>query len=142
MIESEKFGAPPASVPLRKRPHFDSYKNMESIEQVVKALRALAQESRLNVFRLLVEAGEEGVPAGEIAEVLEIAPATMSFHLKELVTAGLVDQQREGRSIIYSLNVESISSLMEFLLHDCCQGRPELCQPDFGKSCKPKSKRR
>ena len=113
---------------------------METIKQAVKVLGALAQESRLNVFRLLVKAGEEGVPAGEIAEELDIAPATLSFHLKELVSAGIVDQQREGRSIIYSLNVESISALMEFLMHDCCQGRPELCQPDLGKSCKPRQR--
>lgn len=122
--------------------YFDIYRTMESIEQAVKSLSALAQESRLNVFRLLAAAGEEGVPAGEIAKELEIAPATLSFHLKELVASGLIDQQREGRSIIYALNVQSISSLMEFLMNDCCQGRPELCQPDFGKSCKPKSKRR
>lgn len=115
---------------------------MESIEQAVKSLSALAQESRLNVFRLLAATGEEGVPAGEIAKELEIPPATLSFHLKELVASGLIDQRREGRSIIYALNVQSISSLMEFLMNDCCQGRPELCQLDVGKSCKPKSKRR
>lgn len=120
--------------------YFDSYRNMETTGQAVKALSALAQESRLNAFRLLVTAGEEGMAAGEIAEQLEVPPATLSFHLKELAAAELINQVRDGRSIIYSLNVDSISSLMEFLMHDCCQGRPELCQPDFSghsKSGKP-----
>ena len=104
------------------------------ITQVVKALSALAQESRLNAFRLLVCAGEEGMAAGEIAEELDVPPATLSFHLKELANAGLISQVRSGRSIIYSLKVESMNSLMEFLMQDCCQGRPELCQPEFGAS--------
>jgi DNA-binding transcriptional ArsR family regulator len=102
------------------------------ITQAVKALSALAQESRLNAFRLLVCAGAEGLAAGEIAEELDVPPATLSFHLKELTNAGLISQARSGRSIIYSLKVESMSSLMEFLMQDCCQGRPELCQPEFG----------
>ncbi len=102
------------------------------ITQAVKALSALAQESRLNAFRLLVCAGEEGMAAGEIAEELNVPPATLSFHLKELANAGLISHVRSGRSIIYSLKVESMSSLMEFLMRDCCQGRPELCQPKFG----------
>ena len=101
------------------------------IKQAVRALGALAQESRLNAFRLLACAGEEGMAAGEIAEQLEVPAATMSFHLKELAAAGLIDQQREGRSIIYSLNVQAMSSLMAYLMDDCCQGRPELCQPEF-----------
>jgi len=117
------------------------------ITQVVKALSALAQESRLNAFRLLVCAGEEGMAAGEIAEELDVPPATLSFHLKELANAGLISQERSGRSIIYSLKVESMSSLMEFLMQDCCQGRPELCQPKFvsknvGCSSSKKKKRK
>ena len=104
------------------------------ITQAVKALSALAQESRLNAFRLLVCAGEEGVAAGEIAEELGVPAATLSFHLKELTNAGLISQERSGRSIIYSLEAESMRSLMEFLMQDCCQGRPELCQPEFGKN--------
>lgn len=75
--------------------------------------------------------------AGEIAEQLGIPPATLSFHLKELTSAGLLGQKRNGRSIIYSLDVEAMRELMEFLMHDCCQGRPELCQLQLPQ---PKSK--
>lgn len=109
---------------------------MKTTDQVVKALGALAQESRLNAFRLLVTAGEEGMPAGEIAEQLGTPPATLSFHLKELSAAGLIERNREGRSIIYSINTDAIGGLMDFLMRDCCQGRPELCQPDFLKKRK------
>ncbi|MDA1162182.1 MAG: metalloregulator ArsR/SmtB family transcription factor [Planctomycetota bacterium] len=101
------------------------------INQAVRALAALAQESRLEAFRLLVRAGTDGMPAGKIAEELEVAPATLSFHLKELSNAGLVEQRREGRSIIYSLQVEAMQSLLAFLVEDCCQGQPHLCEPAF-----------
>lgn len=97
------------------------------IKQAVKSLTALAQESRLRVFRLLVPAGEEGIAAGEIAEELGIPSATLTFHLKELAHAGLVESRREGRSIIYSLRVCGMRELLEFLAKDCCQGRPQLC---------------
>lgn len=96
-------------------------------KQAVKALAALAQESRLKTFRLLVRAGTDGLPAGRIAERLDVPPATLSFHLKELANAGLVTDRREGRSIIYSLNIERMRGLLSFLMADCCQGRPELC---------------
>ena len=102
---------------------------MKTIEQAVKSLSALAQRSRLKAFRLLVQAGDEGIAAGEISEQLGIPPATLSFHLKELAAAGLVEQSKDGRSVIYSLNTDAIAGLMEFLMEDCCQGRPELCQP-------------
>ena len=101
------------------------------IKQAVKAMSALAQESRLKVFRHLVTCGEEGLPAGQIAECLGIPAATMSFHLKELTNAGLIDQHRDGRSLIYSLNVEAMRALFGYLMEDCCQGRPELCQPNY-----------
>lgn len=101
------------------------------ITDAVKSLAALAQESRLNTFRLLVRVGEDGMAAGDIATELEVPPATLSFHLKELAAAGLITQERQGRSIIYSLNASRMSDLMGFLMHDCCQGRPELCQPDL-----------
>lgn len=130
---SERQGARqfPLCLTLDMAQHFDTCKNMK-INQAVKSLGALAQESRLNAYRLLVCAGEEGMAAGEISDRLKIPPATLTFHLKELVNAGLISQQRLGRSIIYSLNPESMSALIEFLMQDCCQGRPELCQPEFG----------
>jgi ArsR family transcriptional regulator len=97
------------------------------IKQAVVALTALAQESRLRVFRLLVPAGSVGMPAGEIAERLELPPATLTFHLKELSHAGLVESRRAGRSIIYSLRCAGMNELLTFLAEDCCQGQPELC---------------
>ena len=109
--------------------HYDIYRNMETIEQAIKSLSALAQESRLKVFRLLVRAGALGIPAGEISDQLGIPPATLSFHLKELSSSGLINQSKKGRCVIYSMNAEAIGALMEFLMQDCCQGRPELCQP-------------
>ena len=99
--------------------------------QAVKALAALAQETRLSVFRVLVEAGEEGMSAGELAQQLEVPAATLSFHLKELAATELIAQSRDGRSLIYSLRPDVMNELLRFLMEDCCQGRPELCQPDF-----------
>lgn len=104
------------------------------LKQAVIALTALAQESRLRVFRLLVPAGVEGLPAGEIADRLGVPTATLSFHLKELTHAGLIESRREGRSIIYSLRCEGMSELLTFLAKDCCRGQPELC----GTPCAPK----
>jgi len=97
------------------------------IKQAVTALTALAQESRLRVFRLLVPTGEAGLPAGVIAERLGIPSAPLTFHLKELCPAGLVESRRESRSIIYSLRVEGMRDLLKFLARDCCKGQPELC---------------
>lgn len=97
------------------------------MKQAVIELTALANESRLRIFRLLVSTGEEGLAAGAIAEELTIPPATLTFHLKELVHAGLVESRREGRSIIYSLEVDGMRELLTFLSKDCCQGQPELC---------------
>ena len=108
------------------------------VKTAVTALTALAQESRLRIFRLLVQAGETGLAAGEIGEELDIPAATLTFHLKELSHAGLIDSQREGRSIRYALRVEGIRDLLNYLLHDCCKGRPELCGAG---GCAPKRKR-
>ncbi|OFZ90318.1 MAG: transcriptional regulator [Betaproteobacteria bacterium RIFCSPLOWO2_12_FULL_62_58] len=98
----------------------------------VRALGALAQESRLKIYRLLVRAGPEGIAAGTIAEKLGLPPATLSFHLKELNHAGLVTSRQEGRFVIYSANFESMLKLVGFLTENCCGGNvcgPELLPP-------------
>ena len=98
-------------------------------QAAVAALSALAHASRLEAFRLLVEVGPAGLAAGELATRLGVAPPTLSFHLAQLVQAGLIESRREGRSILYALRVGSIQALLEFLTRDCCKGRPELCPP-------------
>lgn len=95
----------------------------------VKRLSALAQDSRLAVFRLLVKAGPEGLPAGEIARALEITPNTLSAQLTILANAGLATSRRDGRSIIYAAGYDGMSELLVYLMEDCCQGRPEVCAP-------------
>jgi DNA-binding transcriptional ArsR family regulator len=106
--------------------YFHDYGNME-IKQAVAALGALAQDTRLAIFRLLVEAGPEGMPAGQISEMLGVAPATLSFHLKELSHAGLAHARSEGRFIFYSADFERMAALMTFLTQNCCRGMPEEC---------------
>lgn len=96
---------------------------------IIRRLTALAQETRLAIYRLLVPAGEGGLPAGVIAERLGVSPATLSFHLKELERAGLLQARREGRSIYYAADYDGMRDLLSFLAEDCCQGRPELCAP-------------
>ena len=88
----------------------------------VAALAALAQDSRLDVFRLLVQAGPDGMAAGEVAERLEISPATLSFHLAQLRHAGLIGMRRDGRSLIYSADYDGMNELMGFLTENCCGG--------------------
>jgi ArsR family transcriptional regulator, arsenate/arsenite/antimonite-responsive transcriptional repressor len=95
----------------------------------IKRLSALAQESRLEVFRLLVRAGPAGVAAGEIARALDIPPNTLSSQLTILANAGLIASRRDGRSIIYAADYNSMSALLVYLVEDCCQGRPEVCSP-------------
>ena len=92
------------------------------IKIALAALAALAQETRLDVFRLLVRAGPEGVPAGRIGSVLELPSATLSFHLKELKSAGLVRCDRQGRSRIYSPDFAAVNELIAFLSENCCRG--------------------
>ena len=99
------------------------------IKKATSALAALAQENRLSVFRLLVRAGTSGLPAGDIAEALDIRHNTLSTHLAILTRAGLLRSRREGRSIVYSVDFEGTRSLLAFLLEDCCQGAPEICSP-------------
>ena len=101
---------------------------MES-SSALRKLSALAQESRLAVFRLLVKSGEQGVAAGEIARALQITPNTLSAQLVILANAGLVTSRRQGRSIIYAADYASMSGLLLYLMEDCCQGRPEVCAP-------------
>jgi ArsR family transcriptional regulator len=100
-------------------------------EDAIESLSALAHPGRLAVFRLLVKAGAEGMPAGEIARTLDAPANTMSTQLAILTRAGLIQFRRESRSIIYSADYQEISGLIGFLMQDCCQGRPEVCAPLF-----------
>ena len=122
---------------------------MES-KNVIAALAALAQESRLAIFRLLVQAGPQGISVGRIGEQLArldaaTAPATLSFHLKELSHAGLIESRQEGRFIFYSANYMAMNALMAFLTENCCAGLscceplPRVLKTKLSKS-KPKSK--
>lgn len=99
---------------------------MES-EAAILALAALAQQTRLEVFRLLVKHEPAGLPSGEVARHLAVPQNTMSSHLGTLTRAGLVRNERQSRSIIYRANLETAQRLVTFLLNDCCAGRPEIC---------------
>lgn len=102
--------------------------NMETT-QAVSALSALAHEGRLTIFRELVQAGPEGLAAGEVGRRMGLAPSTMSASLAVLAHAGLVTSRRDGRSIIYAAAYDRMGGLLSFLVQDCCNGRPEVCQP-------------
>lgn len=91
--------------------------------EIVTALTALAQASRLAIFRLLVQAGKEGMPAGKIAGALNIPPSSLSFHLKELLHAGMILQRQEGRFLIYSAHYEQMNALLAYLTDNCCNGK-------------------
>ena len=99
------------------------------MKAAISRLAALAQESRLEVFRLLVRAGPDGVAAGDIARGLDITPNTLSAQLNILSNAGLIASRREGRSIIYAAQYDTMSELLRYLMEDCCQGRAEVCAP-------------
>src|ERR1700726_2266136 len=99
----------------------------------VAALAALAQDNRLDVFRLLVQAGPQGLSAGEIAGALELAPNTLTFHFDRLRAAGLVTVRRDGRSMIYAARYETMNALLDYLTENCCGGAP--CAPAV--ECKP-----
>ncbi|MGB5210639.1 MAG: helix-turn-helix domain-containing protein [Gammaproteobacteria bacterium] len=102
----------------------------------VNALSALAHPLRLRVFRMLVAAAPEGVPAGNIAENLGVAASSLSFHLSQLQQAGLVTATRQQRFILYATDIGATRGLIEFLTADCCGGRPELCgQPGLKPTC-------
>ncbi|HEV7258692.1 MAG TPA: metalloregulator ArsR/SmtB family transcription factor [Bosea sp. (in: a-proteobacteria)] len=98
-------------------------------ENVILALAALAQSTRLDVFRLLVSAEPEGLPAGEVARRLEVPHNTMSSHLNILSRAGLVRSERFSRSIVYRADLDALRAVLAFLLKDCCGGRSEICAP-------------
>ncbi len=98
--------------------------------QAVQALGALAQESRLRIFRLLVQAGPEGKAAGQIGEKLDLPPATLSFHLAGLTRAGLAQSRQEGRFVIYSADFQAMNALVGYLSENCCSGR--ACAPSTG----------
>jgi ArsR family transcriptional regulator, arsenate/arsenite/antimonite-responsive transcriptional repressor len=100
---------------------------MEKLDAIA-ALAALAQESRLDIFRLLVQAGINGLPAGQIGEKLGLPSATLSFHLNQLKQAGLVTFRREGRSLIYAAEYPAMNALLAYLTENCC-GRDDVCAP-------------
>jgi DNA-binding transcriptional ArsR family regulator len=114
------------------------------IDSAVAALAALAQETRLSIFRLLVEAGPEGISAGRIGETLEVPAATLSFHLKELARARLVSTRQERQFIYYAVDFERMADLMTFLTQNCCRGMPEkwlsVVETALGRCCPPKLK--
>jgi DNA-binding transcriptional ArsR family regulator len=98
-------------------------------QDAVAALAALAQDNRLDVFRLLVQAGPEGMPAGAVADALNLAPNTLTFHFDRLRLARLVTARRDGRSMIYAARFETMNVLLGFLTDNCCGGAPEKCKP-------------
>ena len=99
------------------------------IQTAVTALSALAHEGRLRIFRELVQAGSQGLAAGEVGRRVGISPNTLSASLTILAHAGLVKSRRVGRSIIYAAHYDAMGDLLVYLMQDCCQGRPEVCAP-------------
>ncbi len=104
-------------------------------KQAIAALAALAQESRLAIFRLLVQVGPEGMAASKIGEEIGVAPSSLSFHLKEMTHANLVVPRQDGRFVIYAANFECMNDLMAFLTDNCCGGNP--CTPVCKTDCAP-----
>ena len=96
-----------------------------TLPQAARILAGMANEMRLGIFRTLVAKG--GMPAGELAEALGVGPSTLSFHLKDLRRAGLVTSEKKGRQIVYAADFDRLNELLEYLVDDCCAGRPELC---------------
>ncbi|MDT3686769.1 MAG: metalloregulator ArsR/SmtB family transcription factor [Pseudorhodoplanes sp.] len=109
--------------------------------QATTAFGALSQETRLRIVRLLVQAGTDGMAAGAIAEAVDVSPSNVSFHLKDLEHAGLITARREARSIIYSADYPALTAIIQFLMKDCCAGRPEICAPAFEKAFCPPAKK-
>jgi len=127
-----------------RQQNIDKSGYMES-ENVILALAALAQSTRLDVFQLLVKHEPNGLAAGDIARALAVPQNTMSSHLAVLSRAGLVSAQRFGRSIVYRADLGRFRAVVLFMLRDCCDGRPEICTPlieSLTPSCQPKAKRK
>ena len=101
-------------------------------KQAVQALAALAQDTRLAIFRLLVQAGPEGMAAGQIGDKLDLPPATLSFHLAGLARAGLAHSRQEGRFVIYSADFQAMNALVGYLSENCCGG--QACHPSTGET--------
>jgi ArsR family transcriptional regulator, arsenate/arsenite/antimonite-responsive transcriptional repressor len=115
------------------------------MKEAIVALGSLAQETRLAAYRLLVEAGPEGIPAGRIATLLDVAPAALSFHLKELSHARLVSSRQQGRFIYYAADFEQMASLMTFLTQNCCKGMQHECLTVMETAlgdCRPRATKR
>lgn len=104
----------------------------------VAALAALAQDNRLDVYRLLVQAGPGGMPAGAVAEALHLAPNTLTFHFDRLRVAGLITVRREGRSMIYAARYEAMNGLIAFLTRNCCQGAPRALAAETARAKRAK----
>ena len=98
-------------------------------KKIVAALGALGQETRLEVFRLLVQRGPNGLPAGAIASRLGVPPSSLTFHLRELTYAGLITQRRLGRQMIYAADFAAMNTILSYLTENCCGGNPPLCAP-------------
>jgi DNA-binding transcriptional ArsR family regulator len=106
-----------------------------SKSQALAGFAALSQETRLAIVRLLVRAGSDGVPAGDVADAVGVSASNVSFHLKELERSGLIAARREARSIIYTADYDALRDLIAFLMKDCCAGHPEICTPALAEAC-------
>jgi DNA-binding transcriptional ArsR family regulator len=111
-------------------------------KSAIRALGALAQDTRLAIFRMLVERGPDGLAAGAIAEALSLPASSLSFHLAQLSHSGLVIQRRESRSLIYSVDFDAMGELMGYLTENCCAGNLAACLPSARSSTKPSKTRR
>jgi ArsR family transcriptional regulator, arsenate/arsenite/antimonite-responsive transcriptional repressor len=120
--------------------HIDIPRYMETTN-AIEVFAALAQPTRLEAFRLIMQHEPDGLPAGEVARLLDVPQNTMSSHLAILTRAGLISAERQSRSIIYRTEIDRVREIASFLVNDCCGGRPELCEPlvaEFTPCCSPK----
>lgn len=120
--------------------YIDIPRYMET-SNAIEVFAALAQPTRLEAFRLIMQHEPDGLPAGEVARLLDVPQNTMSSHLAILARAGLISAERQSRSIIYRTEIDRVREIASFLVNDCCGGRPELCEPlvaEFTPCCSPK----